>query len=1153
MSLTSEDLVAINQLMAATMQAQFSALRPSTADPLAYGPGTLTERADNGIGLIGGIVSQMLGLTHKTGPYAGTPLFRTSFRMQPYGQNSAFEESLMRNNAAMFRNIAGGAVQGQMAGFSGLFAPGSRIHRIINDQTENGYTFSDSFRNGLSAFHGFLRNNAWGQGLTQLGYGMVNQVLGYDRPAISQVAWQRSNYMAANQASIGGSMFTRNDAGRLVYNQINPYDQSVIGQRTTIAQGVSQAIDAAMYRGEYESTIDPKTGQKVYAIDKTTGRRIFRTSLVQDKSVTNGLDDATVAKLGTRLAAAGAFGDLGAYASRMRDLTAGRDRLSAEVEKEKGNVANLEAQYADRGARVGYEDPGTKSLEKKLMERRAALREANNKLGQINDQIDTEQENLNQKVKTNLTHLTKAVDSLRTVYGSADKAMSALDRYTGGKAFSDTSVAQRFARQMRAVDIAGFQAGVSTELQQNIMESIHAGALSGMGLSSRDIALGYGNTALNGYTTAAFSRNVIAAMGDESDPTKRMQIAAAGSFFAETFNNSDMKRVLVQLETGLKDGSISQQEAAELRQALMSGNSQLRAKAQRKLYGKMYNGDVRRGFRDLRNSSVMLDLEKGLSEEALQNIAETGMQSRINQNAYEFSRAQDSVALQNARGRLRDSGLRGKAIRNVEGRGKFEGAMAALGELDSDNARAAMGMLQSAYQKNLERFDGDAEKAMAATMRDYNRMGIADMLSDEERRAVEHGISSRATSALSKYADDTVLSGFSGSMAEDSALISSLTKSGAMRNGEMSRGNAMRAGNAAFKKLRRLRKISGIDSKTLSRARREYRKAVEAGDGAKARDILEGLMQGLDENTRRAVMSEVEAQGYGSGVGSVSSDEANALTTALKNMGVSGEVAKDAVLYGERFGAGTGTDVTGEVDEEVLKAREKLLSMPEQIVKYFEGNNDVELADILAANGDKDALEKAMSELLGIDKGGDIAAIARISNLNTLDTSKDSVKDSLREHYGVMFDGRKKGATAGGFDDYIEKIRAYTKNVADYGAGSEEAIKAFSELNDLETSELEATRKDLKEQIGGLGESEADKKKKEELKEKLKATEGRLKTAAATRKQFEKSYGRVRDVDDGRGSGGGGSSDLVTTMEDVMQKLGELITVIEQNREGAGL
>ena len=1153
MSLTSEDLVAINQLMASTMQAQFNALRPSTADPLAYGPGTLTEQADNGIGLIGGIIAQMLGLTHKTGPYAGTPLFRTNFRMQPYGQNSAFEESLMRNNSAMFRSIAGGAVPGQMASFTRLFAPGSRVSNIINDKVDGRYTFGEDLRNGLSAFGRFLNNNAFGQGLTQLGYGAVNSFLGYDRPAISQVAWQRSGYLASNLGMSGS--FSRNGQGRLVYNQINPFDETVQKQRASLAGETARMIDSIAYGGQY---LKDENGNYKNRIGPDGYRhRIFQTSMVQDKAITMGLDDASFAKVMTRLASGGALGDVSAVSNRITTLNDNREKLMKQIEAEGKNIENLQLQLAESMAddaknNGGLDSDRTKRIHSNISNREDWVQKSKKAVEDMGRLADKAREDFDNAGRQVAPKITKAVDSLRTIFGSTEKAISALDRLTGGTWSSQSGVAsaERLTKQMRAIDIIGAAEGISTEMQQSIMESIHTGSVMGTGLSNRDLALGYGNTNFNGFMTAEFTKNTMAAMQGEDNPIRRQQIAAAGSFFAETFMNSDTRGVLTQLQAGVQDGSISENEAALLRKELISGDKRVRARAQRKLYGKMYNGDVRRGFRDLRNSSVMLELEKGLSEESLQSIYDAGMQMRIEQNQYSLNKGHDDVALMNAKGRLRGAGIRGQEIRHVEARGQFRGLMDALGMLGGQNADAALGMMQSAYQQNLEKYNGDTDKAMAATMRDYKRMGIADMLSDGERRAVERTISSSSSAALSKYADDTIMSGFSGG---ESDLISSLTGAGAMRGGSISRANAMRAGTAAFKKLRRLRKISGISSKVLNQAQREYRRAIRDGDGARAREILEGLVGGLDENTRRAVLSEIENQGYGNGTGSKTSDEANAMVKALQNMGVSGEVAKDAVLYSERFGAGTGTDVTADVDEEVVKARQKLLSMPEQIVKYLEGNEDIDLADLLAANGDKEGLEKAIAELMGINKGGDIAAIARISNLNTVDVGKESVKENFRSAYGLMHEGRRKGATAGGFNDYIKKIEAYTKSVANYGAGSEEAIKAFSELSGFEQSTLEETRKDIKEQIGKLGDSDEDKKKKEELKEKLKATEGRLKTVAATRKQFDKSYGRIRDVDNGQGSGGGGNSDLVTTMEEVMQKLGDLISTIEQNREGAGL
>lgn len=1151
MALTSEDLVALNQLMAQNMQAMFSSLRPQSADPLAYGPGTLTSNSDNSIGLLGGLAAQILGLTYKSGPYAGTPLFKTSFRMQPYGQNSTFEESLMRSNAAMYRNVAGSLTQGGLSGFNRLFERGSALHNFVNTRDANGnFVFSSGVRGGLDAFGGFLKNSSWGQMFSQLGYGAMQSALGYDRAAISQVAWQRANYMAANQPSIGGGMFSRNASGRLVYNNMNPYDEAAAAQRTTLASSVSRAVDAAMYGGHY---VRDENGYYVRKYDENgVARRIYRTSMVQDKSVTNGLDDVTVAKIGTRMAAAGAFGDLGEFSTRMTRLTDSRDKILKEMESEKANIANLEQQFHDNT------DPERgKELYNKLEERRKALQQANTNVERIQRQIDTEQERLNDRVKTNLAHVTRAVDSLRTVFGSADKAMSALDRYTGGAAFNDVSVAQRFTRQMHEVDIAGFQAGVAPEMQQNIMDAVHSGSVGGLRLSARDEALGYGNTRLSGYFSAAMTRNIVAAMGGENDPTRRTQIAAAGAMFAETFSNSDMRRVLVQLETGLADGSISAADADEIRRGLTSGDSQLRARAQRRLYARMYNGNISRGFRDLRNSSVMLRMENNLSESALANITETGLQSRLNQNAAEFQRSRDTLAMQDAKERLRGAGVRGRAVRGIEARGRYEGAMAALSGMTSSNAMQAASLLQSAYQKNLERFGGDVDKAMAATMRDYDRMGIADMLSDEEKRAVQHGISSGAASRLSAYADETVLSGFVGS-ASEGELISTLSGAGAMRNGGISRANAMRAGDVAFRKLRRMRKLSGIDGKTLTQARKAYRQAIESGDGAAAKGILDDLLSKVDPSVRGAVLAEIGNAGYGSGVGSRSSDEANAISMLAKNLGISGSVAEDALLYSERFGAGN-----GELNEENLtaeqrqawEARKKLLSLPEQIVSYLQGNEDVDLADMLAANGDKEALQEAMKALFGLDKDGDIGAIARIANLNSMDLGNQTTKAALESEYDAFLDGRKNGAkgTSKGRAAYMDAVKEYTKAVSDYGAGSEEAIAAFAKIHNESVGTLTATRTDIKAQIKALGDSDDDKAKKETLKKQLADVESRLKTVDATKRQFDKSYGRVRDVDNGRGSGGDGNSDLVTTMEDVMSKIGDLIETLKTNRDGSGL
>lgn len=1155
----------LNKIAAAASGTGAGGFGPNAAQQASYGVGAMsvpspiiqsqTREPDDFFGPIGNLAAGLAGLTSTDAYGRVTPIFRSSLNPTDTSR-SLLTQGMIDNNTRVTYSAQRQALGSQNEAWGRMFGENGSVGKLIESKNPEGnYNFSLGTRTGMQFVSDLLSRPE----LAQVAMPYVNEFLGYDRGVSASMFGAKSGQimsgMRSRQEGAGGIYGSRDEGGTYhadgSFHLVNPFAADYTEMRQSVAETGEDAVQRMMYDGFLK------------------------------KDSMHGASETLVGSIVANAMATGALNnEEGLGAETMSDLM--NDRVIAV--RERADLSRrLEEKKADRSNAVEGSDTA-----KRLDEEIAQLeREFSN----VQSDIDAITEKVVEAASPLVESVTGAVEAMKDFYGSEVEAARMLDTLTGGQGTKDKAVAQRTMRQMEELNVMSNLAGIDPTLVGKHLERQQSlWGISGSKLS--------GGSGLSGQMALMSENRMMRAMvGLGGDPKAQAQLMDAAESRANAGSQSKGYRALIAAEYARKSGRFRGRESDldEIIRDLQNGDPTTRKAAYERLAVAGW-GSVKEMERQTKDPTQLALMEADVSEdpEAARRIAEAWDQMSVTETDEFMKNAGFKTDERRMYSALQESGLDVQHLNNSITDSEYSAMEDALsGMHGEEGGDAAHALLTNAYQAELKRNGGDESKARRAALATFKSAGGMDLLSDENR------------SALDSVAHDARMEAMYGAVnfeEGNAALANSkdgegwgwLGKYVSGSDGTISRAALSKAGSTVFDALRQNRgkgvfldeNGNELSEEQIKALEDKFKTGLKGKNGVAATENLLDVMRMLNPNGQELLRSRLDKQGF------FTTDQADDMRDwaneddMIRQLGVSAEAAKemrgmshdDAVVWAKNWKKLQSKDISEEERAELQRQNDEIKERSrasakggaESLVEAFQTGEIEKFKEAIVATGhtveEANGIIKKFAEALGAVVLGD-----GDKSLSTLSLATES--DNGRAFWlgnNQLGMGARASLTDEGAADYLallgggdiresdkQRYNVKRKAVGDAGRSDKERKSAYLGMLDIEMdavdhSILELDRKKrgatgdekdaLESQLAGL------RRQKDALKDQRRGVE------SMKPEEFVRTLGNAmqhvdseRKGDSGTGSSGRDDSELVGRVDALCGKIDQLCSNIDRN------
>lgn len=873
------------------------------------GTDMVLRNQDPFFGSIGTFAAQHLGLTAIGRDGLETPIFRSnifsggrdpSMTAADYRMQDIYSRRMADLSAIQQRNMSRSVDR--------MFDEGSALGSFMYAKDQNGNFIQTP---GSIGVYNALRSFATAPAGAQMIGGFINNVLGYDRGAGMEVFAKQANSIAASMPSFMQDSFVDNGNGTLGYQRPDTMGSNFQRARTTAAGMLTNSLQRVMYDGGLVKDWDVTHGvseglaARIMSDAVVNGRLNEKSELSpRDRQMQNEVDELNRKIKENKDLIKGYRADLdkkGVSEQAKANLDAEIQRLEGEnakmmgVRKDYKNAMDsydwdgdftslvgeamahdasfqekvkvlqgedgkggligerdrLEQDYV--AARESGNDKKAKNIERLLATKNAEIEKVDEEIGKLTGMQDKLSEKLDDVTSSILKEVTGAVDTAKALYGDEQTAYDELYRMSGGSISKDKGMARHMNLAMQEYLDIGQAHGLSNEYMSGLLGHINQQVRSGYGVSDL-----FADTGLSARLTMKYATQAAqASAGEGVDDRTKEQLGAAAAWRAGNAASSTMRPLLVQLQTAYKEGAISQDQYADLVKDMTAGDGRTRALAQRRLYSLMFNGDIDRGFRQLRSGAQMAKLEGDLN---------SSEQDAVEQqfSATERNETQDADVLTRARRRqtsernvLKRSGMKNKYVQEMQDESAYIGVTDALDAIIQQGGEgAAEADTVMSVLREIQYSEPDHAKAYAKAMKFLQGPGRS-ILGNNYTQVMSAGINASAD-VMRDYNKQEVNVDLTGDFADAIGLMQGALNS----NGRMSRRNVTSTFEAMFGQDSVLGStVAGMGKEEQERynaARKAAKKAQESGNFEEVQRIMQDYYNSSSKTVKNVAAKSIE-------------------------------------------------------------------------------------------------------------------------------------------------------------------------------------------------------------------------------------------------------------------------------------------------------